>query len=193
MWSRRTLLALAPLGAGLLLAAAYCAEGRSEKADPKKVADALAAAEKLSAERDRLGGVLLAGLRDKTRPPEERAACALALSGLKYTPALPVLIELIDFEPATEPRPKPIFAEPPSPLETFPCMRALVEYGDLAVPAVVDAYLKENRKVPKLSLTCVLIRIKVAKLYVQGLLMEHQDRPTRVKLLELLVALENGN
>jgi hypothetical protein len=98
-------------------------------------AEALCAkAETLIRERDQLGVQLDAVLADEDSPLEVRIRAAQLLGRLQYSPAIPTLIRYAHLYP--------LFVRELIPP---PVGGALADYGDAAVPQIVEAVLEENR------------------------------------------------
>ena len=84
---------------------------------------------------DEEGAKLITILIDVKRPKSVREDAARWLGKLRYTPAIPALIQHITLY------------DPDGPAEdgpVFPCRDALQMYGDAAVPLLVDAYMKAD-------------------------------------------------
>jgi HEAT repeat protein len=174
----------------------------SKSKPPTPLNEVMQAGRQAAIDSERAGETLLANLNDATLPGKDRSACALALGKLRYTPAIPRLIELITLEgPKDDPLARlQVDAElPPLPasiLEIYPCAQALVGYGELALPQVTKAYLKEsNLGIQQALLAAVLLHgnTKSNRVYLQGLLMENPSFRCRMKLLELLPKLQEKN
>src|SRR5262249_54958178 len=112
---------------------------------------------------------------------------------------IPKLIEMIalkvslDIEPPKSPG---IVGMLPSLLEDHPSMQALVDYGELALPALADAYLKSNDEDRQLDIAYVLLEKKNSKrtkVFLQGLLLETQDHRSTMRLLELIRQLQSSD
>ena len=85
--------------------------------------------------RDAVGPQLVAILADEKRPDEDRVEAAIWLGKMQYTPAIPMLIKYIKLE-----KPALVVRDGPE----FPCQDALIDFGDAAVPSLVDAFMAVN-------------------------------------------------
>jgi hypothetical protein len=91
-----------------------------------------ASAERLATEQEGLGARLEALLAGEHRDRRDRLRAAKALGALRYVPAIPTLIRHIELRGRW------------SEVRFSPVGEALARYGDVAVPALVRSYLKED-------------------------------------------------
>jgi hypothetical protein len=174
--------------------------------------DAIAEATRWAAARDELGKRLTECLTETsggTRkrlpgaylPPDlykERQAvkikldCAAALGRLRYEPAIPKLIGMIDVRDPTAEY-SDVTIE-----RGLPCVGALAAYGNAAVPQLVRAYVSEATRSREDPLTHgrsgairMAIRVggteEVAATYARGLAVERAEKNVK-RLLDALVA-----
>ncbi len=140
-------------------------------------------AEKEMKALDEVGARLMKLLADEKRPKdvwlhplENRHEAARWLGKLHYLPAIPLLIKYVDTE-------GPSYDDGP----TFPCSDALEMFGDAAVPAIVDAYLKADTQRREYCLhTAIALKSRpVALIYATGLAAQNPDPDfqERIKLL----------
>jgi hypothetical protein len=170
---------------------------KSEQAP--SLSETMQAARQAAIDYERTGERLLAQLNDEKLPTKDRAACALALGKLRYAPAIPRLLEFIMLDiPSDDPvnhitKGTQFLTLLSKPLDNTAFARALVDYGELALPAVLHAYLEENHTERRAILGRVLLQgnTKSTRVYLQGLLMENPDFTSRVELLELLPKLQD--
>lgn len=98
---------------------------------PKELSCTLnARADRLIADRETIGSDLVAILADEQAQVLSRLQAADRLGKLQYLPAIPALVRYIDLTP------RHFEVGPP------PAARALAIYGDAAMPALVQEYLK---------------------------------------------------
>jgi hypothetical protein len=164
---------------------------------PRTLNEILQAGRQAAIDSDRAGRALLEQLGNAKLTDKERGACAHALGKLHYLPAIPKLLELIkDFPEGVEDPSKQsgMVALPPS--VEYPCMSALADYGELALPAVTDAYLKTDDEKQRVNIAILLEDIrhgKRNKIYLQGLLLETQDHRSTMRLLHLIEDLQRDD
>jgi len=111
-----------------------CAIGNGfQKAQPETHADVIVAAE-LVKQVDEVGLKLERIVADPKQSESNRATAAELLGRLRYTPAIPTLIRFRKW------------VLPGHDTDTFiyPCMDALVLFGDAATPLIVRAWLDES-------------------------------------------------
>jgi hypothetical protein len=84
-------------------------------------------------QRDRLGAELHKVLADENASPGDRIRAARLLGRLQYLPAIPTIIRYADLSPLLGGLSRPRVGH------------ALKDYGDAAVPQIVEAVLQENR------------------------------------------------
>ncbi len=141
------------------------------------------AAEKELKALDEVAAQLMKLLADEKRPRdvwlhplENRHEAARWLGKLHYLPAIPLLIKYVDTQ-------GPSYDDGP----TYPCRDALEMFGDAAVPAIVDAYLKADTQRRELCLyTSIALNSQpVAWTYAKGLAAQNPDPDfqERIKLL----------
>jgi hypothetical protein len=82
-----------------------------------------------------VGPKLIAILDDDSAPIADRLRAATLLGKLKYRPGIPVLIKHIELFDKFK-----ITSDGPD----YDCMLSLVEYGEAAMPAVIEAFLAIN-------------------------------------------------
>src|SRR5262249_22847445 len=74
--------------------------------------------------------------------------------------------------------------------DTWPCKDAIRDFGELALPALAEAYLKTEDKACQAHLASAFCNDepfeKSNKTYVQGLLLDLQDHYSTVRLFQLL-------
>jgi len=115
------------------------AEDKMDSRNELPTAGQIEEAAKVPAKKEDLGKTLLSVFADKNQPAKKRIECALTLGKLKYLPAIPKLIELIELQD-----PEAVNLEPPLIEDRYPCIRALANYGEEGVPSIVEAYAKED-------------------------------------------------
>jgi hypothetical protein len=78
-------------------------------------------------------------------------------------------------------------------LDSTAFARALVDFKELALPAVLRDYLDETRRERRAILGRVLLQgnPKSTRIYLQGLLMENPDFASRLDILYLLPKLQD--
>ena len=117
----------------LLVSGILLAQGKAKAPPPPEFAEAEAALKAVEA----IGPKLVALLDDEKRPVAQRIEAATWLGRLRYAPAIPTLIQHIQLY------------DPEMPIDAgsdFPCQDALIDFGDAAVPSLVDAYMAVNER-----------------------------------------------
>jgi hypothetical protein len=164
---------------------------------PRSLNEILQAGSQAAIDSDRAGRAILEQLENTKLSDKERASCARALGKLHYLPAIPKLLELMDsFIEAVDDPSKRAGIVGLVPSVDYPCMSALTDYGELALPAVVEDFLKTDDKNRLLSIQILLDykqNRKRNKIYLQGLLMETQDYRSKTRLLELIAHLQTDD
>ena len=176
------LVAFAIAGASLMGGWSRCPAQQRVENDLPEIREA----ERLVKEIEQLGPKLNALLADQKQPIQQRFRAGNLMAKLRYEPGIPTLIrhlELID--------PEEVVSDP-----TFHCVEALTLYGDVAVPAVVDAYLKtdEDDQSHEGHLLLVIRNGKPGKLaiaYIKGLAPAKLDPAFERKLKLLISYLKN--
>jgi hypothetical protein len=169
----------------------YKAKGQLPNKDEARpsLGETLQAGSQAAIDKERAGEALLLVLKDEKRPARDRLACALALGRLRYTPAIPQLIQLIELGVADEEATRLRAQGPLSVFELFPCRQALLDFGELAVPALLAAYLKVNGcRERERAFESILLRAnrRATRIYLQGLWLDSPDYASRITLQELL-------
>ena len=159
---------------------------RSEPPDSSK-SDDTDQIESVIQQYERLGNKLIAILADEEEPTKLRSDAARTFGRMKYVPAIQTLIQQLTLVDPTR-------HSTGDDLEPLVCLLALIEYGNLAVPNVVGAYLAEpdpikhttRREDQRRHLLLILIRRekKVSNIYFQGLVATKDARITKAKLAE---------
>ena len=142
---------------------------------PPEFAEANAALKSL----EDVGPKLIQILADENRPNSVRVQAAIWLGKLRYTPAIPTLIRYITME-----MPNQVTSDGPE----YPCSDALELFGDAAVPALVDAYLKADNDRLELCLFTAISRKSqpAARTYAKGLAVQNPDPMFQVRVKRLL-------
>jgi hypothetical protein len=181
---------------GLVVAVVYQAGGQPPPKDEPlpSLNEILQAGRQAAIDSERAGRALLAQLDNPKLSKKERRACALALGKLRYVPAIPKLIELIDFEVDRDFGPQGGQVALSQLPDTWPCKEALRDYGELALPSLAEAYLKTDDKERQAHLASAFCNEeqfeKSNKTYAQGLLIDLQDYRSSVRLFQLLKKLQ---
>lgn len=132
---------------------------------------------------DKVGKLLTATLADEEIPIRERVRAAKRLGIMKYPPAISMLIrhnQLLDPD---------VHAISDDWTVGLPCLCALIEYGDAAVPQVIDAYLEEENRPDRSRLYSVISTQstrRAALIYANGLASDAKDKD-RSNRLEWLI------
>jgi HEAT repeat protein len=164
------------------------------KSEPASLNEILQAGRQAAIDTERAGQALLRPLDNPKLSKNERRACALALGKLRYVPAIPKLIELVDFEVDRDIGPQGGQVALTQLPDTWPCKEALRDYGELALPSLAEAYLKTDDKERQEHLASAFCNEeqfeKSNKTYAQGLLIDLQDYRSSVRLFHLLKKLQ---
>jgi hypothetical protein len=151
---------------------------------------ALREAEELAQRADELGPALVQGLANPSNPNKARVRCARLLGKMRYTPAVPKLIEFIELIDEEENRKPNIEGRHAG--QVYPCAAALNALGAAAVPHVVEAYLAEpNDRRARLLKAALYWRVggepyKAATVYAQGVIAERGNAAMRKRTRDLL-------
>src|SRR5262245_16559411 len=89
--------------------------------------------EKLITEREQLGDELIKVVENSDQPIKYRHQAMLLLGWMQYAPAIPILIEHIQLSD-----PDYVSSEPRPDLE-YPAIQALADFGNSAVPQILEA------------------------------------------------------
>jgi|GEM_PF-6846686 len=169
----------------------FCLWG-SEPAHPAEgeISDQIKQADQIAQNQEQIGKNLLAVLSDEKSPEKLKVECAVALGKLRYTPALPKLIELLEVVRSRQGRSA-------TDIELiYPCFSALKDYETAAVPSLVEAYIRETGK-KRESLLWFAMRNekskKTAIIYAKGLMTDEKDEKIKAKLTLLIASLESPN
>ena len=151
-----------------------------EKPKPAPLPE-VAVAERVISERDTVGITLINIFGDMRRPGKERDQAALTLGKMRYTAAIPMLIEHITLVKDQE-----AFSDGPEQT----CVESLRMFGDEAVPAIVDAYLTDNTPGQDrrfcLYSSIPPSAIQTARLYAKGRAWENPDEKYQQRVKEFL-------
>jgi hypothetical protein len=188
----------APVALAAVVAYHSCAQPLSNSSKSDSLRNAVQAGLHASKDSEKIGRALLDKLGDQNLTDKELRTCVLALGKLRYQAAIPKLVELIHLDVADEEDPKATLGRTallPSLLQDHPCMRALVEYGELALPDVAEAYLKTDSEERKKDLAYVLTarNSRAHKVYLQGLLLERQDSRSKIRLFHIIEQLQEND
>jgi len=137
---------------------------------------------------ENLGKKYNAILADENQATDVRGHAADFLGKMKFIPAIPTLIRHLTLADSTR------FVTGDD-LESLVCFHALLKYGDLIIPSVINAYLAEPDPIENISrkederrqLLLIVIRAgdqKNAEIYFRGLVATGDVRVTKEKLVE---------
>ena len=168
---------------GLLLVASGLLRAQLPQKTPPPPLPEFVEAEQTLKALDAVGPRLMKLLADEKRPKEirlypqeNRHEAAIWLGKLHYTPAIPMLIQYVETS-------GPEYGDGP----TYPCRDALQMFGDAAVPALVDAYLKaDSRRLELCLYTAIASKSQpAARTYAKGLATQNPapEFQERVKIL----------
>ncbi len=118
----------------------------------------------------------LAILKDPQRPFAERKEAALTIARMRYTPAIPTLIEELMLSGP---------AETGKVSNDFPCQQALRNLGDLSFAYLVDACRKDYPKEHRLALN-KLIKQMGWKTYAEAICRSYLELPYDATTVDIL-------
>jgi HEAT repeat protein len=128
---------------------------------------------------DKVGKRLTATLADEEIPIRQRVQAAKRLGIMKYPPAIETLIRnnlLLD----------PDIVISGNETEPLVAVNVLAQYGDAAVPRIIDAYLEEENESGRSRLYMAIGNRRTALVYAKGLAVGIKEKDRSKRLEELV-------